>query len=151
MEFLKVIYKWDPDIIAGYEIELLSWGYLIERSYVIGVNIKSLLGRSKINTMNFKDDDSSHELKIVGRIVLDVWRLLRHEVALQSYTFESVVYHILHKRLPYYSFKDLTFWWDYKTNFYRYRTAVYYLNRVCYILELFNKLDFIGRTSELAR
>jgi DNA polymerase zeta len=30
----KVRYTWDPEIIVGYEIQYLSWGYLLERAEV---------------------------------------------------------------------------------------------------------------------
>ncbi|XP_074033299.1 DNA polymerase zeta catalytic subunit isoform X3 [Leptinotarsa decemlineata] len=150
-EFLKVIAYWDPDICAGYEIELLSWGYLMDRASHMGKNIKNLLGRTQINNLKWKDEEAPNELKITGRIVLDVWRLMRHEISLQSYTFESIMFHILHKREPYYSFRDLSFWWDHRSNLYRYRTVKYYITRVTAIIDLFDKLDFIGRTSELAR
>ncbi|CAG9858268.1 unnamed protein product [Phyllotreta striolata] len=148
-EFLKIIHHWDPDIFAGYETELLSWGYLIERGFVLGMNLKSLLGRVKDEKQKQREDDG--ELKLTGRILLNVWRLMRHEIALQSYTFESVVYHILHKRVPLYSFKSLSFWWDHRTHLYRHKTVKYYITRVETVLELFDKLDFLGRTSELAR
>ncbi|VEN37746.1 unnamed protein product, partial [Callosobruchus maculatus] len=150
-EFLKFVERCDPDIVAGYEIQMLSWGYLIDRGNTVGINLKSELGRSKSGALVRKDDESSKDLKLVGRIVLDVWRIMRHEIAIQSYTFESIVYHILQKRVPCYSFKDLTFWWSHKSNLYRHRTASYYLYRVLTILDLFDKLDLIGRTSELAR
>nr|CAH7768167.1 unnamed protein product [Callosobruchus chinensis] len=150
-EFLKIVERCDPDIVAGYEIQMLSWGYLIDRGNTIGMNLKCELGRSKSGALIRKDDESSKDLKLIGRIILDVWRIMRHEIAIQSYTFESIVYHILQKRVPYYSFKDLTFWWSHKSNLYRHRTASYYLYRVVTILDLFDKLDLIGRTSELAR
>nr|CAI5846392.1 unnamed protein product [Callosobruchus analis] len=150
-ELLKFVEKCDPDIVAGYEIQMLSWGYLIDRGNTLGMNLKSELGRSKSGSLIRKDDESSKDLRLVGRIVLDVWRIMRHEIAIQSYTFESIVYHILQKRVPYYSFKDLTFWWSHRSNLYRHRTASYYLYRVVTILDLFDKLDLIGRTSELAR
>jgi len=41
------------------------------------------------------------------------------QVALQSYTFESVMYHILHQRLPLHSFRHLTYWWEHRTHLYR--------------------------------
>lgn len=148
-EFLKLVKEWDPDIMAGYEIELLSWGYLVERSNILGVNLVPLLSRTS-DSIRHRDEDSI-EIKFTGRILLDVWRLMRHEIALQSYTFESIVYNVLHKRVPLYSYKDLSFWWDHRSMLYRHRTAHYYLLRVIYILDLFEELDLIGRTSELAR
>lgn len=35
---------------------------------------------------------------ITGRIVLNVWRILRSELKLQSYSYQSVAYHVLHKQ-----------------------------------------------------
>lgn len=150
-EFVNIVNYWDPDIVAGYEIEMLSWGYLIERGAALEIKVKHTLGRNSLEEPKRRGDDHARELKLIGRIVLDVWRLMRHEIALQSYTFESVVYHILHKRVPNYNFKTLTQWWDHDTNLYRHRTVKYYLVRVDTVLELFDKLDFINRTSELAR
>ncbi|KAF5278629.1 hypothetical protein FQA39_LY00671 [Lamprigera yunnana] len=148
-EFLQLIRKYDPDIIAGYEIELLSWKYLIERGQILKINIQLLLSRAEVK--NVFEDDINSDLKVPGRIVLDVWRLMRHEIALQSYTFENVIYHILHKRVPFYSFKHLSFWWEYNSPVHRHKTFNFYFYRVKGILELFDNLDLIGRTSELAR
>ncbi|XP_066256625.1 DNA polymerase zeta catalytic subunit isoform X2 [Euwallacea similis] len=149
---VELVRKWDADILTGYEIEMLSWGYLIERALVLSINLMPLLGRSELHKFGkSKLSYQEFETNIIGRIVLNVWRIMRHEIAVQSYTFESVVYHILHRRIPLYPFKDLTFWWDHCSNLYRHRTVRYYLLRVDTILELFHKLDFINRTSELAR
>ncbi|KAF7281979.1 hypothetical protein GWI33_003771 [Rhynchophorus ferrugineus] len=152
--FLNKVKYWDPDILTGYEIQMLSWGYLVDRGFTLSLNLIPLLGRSQINKYGkSKIKPSKYELEsdITGRIVLDAWRLMRHEIALQSYTFESIVYHILHKRVPQFSFRTLSFWWDHKTNHFRHRVINYYLLRVDTILELFQKLDFINRTSELAK
>lgn len=150
-EFTNVMNYWDPDIVAGYEIEMLSWGYLIERGAALNISVKHNFGRTSLEETKRKFEDNLRELKLIGRIVLDVWRLMRHEIATQSYTFESVVYHVLHKRTPCYAFKTLTQWWNHHTNLYRHRVVRYYLIRVDIVLELFDKLDFINRTSELAR
>ncbi|KAK4881775.1 hypothetical protein RN001_005094 [Aquatica leii] len=149
-KFIEVVKKWDPDIIGGYEIQLLSWGYLLERAHVLNMNLHSELSRAELK-FNASDDDTNSDLKVTGRIVLDIWRLMRHEIALQSYTFENIVYHILHKRVPLYSFRDLSFWWEQTNPVYRHRTFNFYLIRVTGMLELFERLDLIGRTSELAR
>lgn len=150
---IKLIKKWDPDIVTGFEIEMQSWGYFIERCYVLGINVLSQISRSnpallKNKSVNF---EPSQEIKLHGRIVLDAWRLFRSEIALTSYTFENLMYHILHKRKPTHSYKDLSFWWDHRSNYYRHITAKYYIDRVEGILQLMNQLDLIGRTSELAR
>ena len=50
-----------------------------------------------------KEQDSyghthTSSVHVTGRIVLNIWRLLRSELALTSYTLESCVYHVLHYR-----------------------------------------------------
>ncbi|KAF5276245.1 hypothetical protein FQR65_LT04050 [Abscondita terminalis] len=149
-KFVEVFKGWDPDVIGGYEIQMLSWGYLLERAHCLSINLHVQLSRAELK-FNASDDEVNSELKVTGRIVLDVWRLMRHEIALQSYTFENIVYHILHKRTPLYSFKDLSLWWEDINPVYRHRAFNFYLYRVIGILELFDRLDLIGRTSELAR
>lgn len=150
--FVKFLQKCDPDILTGYEIEMASWGYLIERGYTLGLNLPPLLSRiPNVKTSVKNDQKFSEEFNLPGRIVLDMWRLMRHEIALQSYTFENVVYHILHKRVPVFSFKDLSFWWEHKSCLYRHKTIDFYLLRVKSIVMLIEQLDLIGRTSELAR
>lgn len=150
-DFVKFIHKCDPDILTGYEIEMASWGYLIARGYVLGLNLPPQLSRianlKSLGKIEKLDDD----FRLPGRIVLDMWRLMRHEIAVQSYTFENVVYHILHKRVPLYTNKELSFWWEHKSYLYRHKTVNFYLFRVKAIIMLVEQLDLIGRTSELAR
>lgn len=148
-EFVTLMKNYDPDILIGYEIELLSWGYLIERGYVLGKNMQSDLGRTQIKINSFSDDEQN--LKLTGRVLLDVWRLMKHEIALQSYSFENIMYHVLHRRIPLYSFKDLTFWWDHGTTLYRHRTVDFYVCKVEGNVKLFDQLDLVSRTCELAR
>jgi len=47
------------------------------------------------------------DIEIGGRPLLNVWRLMRHEVALQSYTQQNLVYHLLNRRIPEYSDETL--------------------------------------------
>lgn len=152
--FVQLVQEWDPDIFIGYEIEMLSWGYLINRGFALGFNLPVLLSRTPAIKCVRQSDQSESNVKdfhISGRIVLDLWRLMRHEIALQSYTFENVVYHILHQRVPQYSFKQLSHWWEHKNPLHRCVTADYYMFRVKSVSLILNQLDFIGRTSELAR
>jgi len=39
-------------------------------------------------------------LHVTGRIVLNLWRILRSDMALNIYTFENVVFKVLHQRYP---------------------------------------------------
>lgn len=160
-EVVRLIRRWDPDILVGYEVEMLSWGFLLERAEAVGLRMQSLLSRipgvvspdtgGGERDGGGGDDEHEPEVHVRGRIVLNLWRLMRHEAALMTYSFENVAYHILHQRIPLYSFGTLTRWFDMGAGAYRWRTLEHYVTRVRGSLELINRLDLIGRTSELAR
>lgn len=42
---VRLCLLWDADIYVGYEIEMSSWGYVIERAKQVGMNIAPLLSR----------------------------------------------------------------------------------------------------------
>ena len=149
--FVNFIKKVDPDVLVGYEIQMASWGYLIERGYMLNSNLQASLSRVPNDKMKIKDEEHMCDVTITGRIVLDFWRLMRYEIAVQSYTLENIIYHLLHERVPLFTFKELSFWWSHPTNIFRQRVLNYYLFRVKAILRLMDQLDFIGQKSELAR
>lgn len=155
-ELLALCSQWDPDIYAGYEIEAASWGYVMDRAKYLCINIAQLLSRVPTQKMrDYVDEDKDQftdldvEMKLCGRILLDVWRLMRSEIALTSYTFENVMYHILHKRCPQHSYQNLTKWFASPSS--RWIVIEYYLERVRGTLKLLDQLDLIGRTSEMAK
>lgn len=47
------IYSYDPDIVVGYSSQRYSWGYLIERSLVIGRNLLSEISRVPVGKCLF--------------------------------------------------------------------------------------------------
>lgn len=68
-EFVKFIRLWDPDIFAGYEIEMSSWGYLIERGYILERNFIELLSRTPdVKNVQFVREDEED----TGRDAADV-------------------------------------------------------------------------------
>lgn len=161
--FFRKIRLYDPDIFAGYEIELQSWGYLIDRGLVLNLNFCNALSRMPLEKDQIKkpiihnqdqDDERDQgdyytEQKIPGRILLDVWRLMRHEIALTSYTFENISYHILHRRYPKHSYSTLTNMWKHPLKMWI--VADYYMTRAKTLLEILRQLDLVGRTCELAK
>uniref|UniRef100_A0A0A9YUF5 DNA polymerase n=1 Tax=Lygus hesperus TaxID=30085 RepID=A0A0A9YUF5_LYGHE len=154
LRFISILHRHDPDILAGYEIEMSSWGYLIHRGYIIGINMCSELSRLVVNPSFKVDLDQlkmrDYDIKISGRILLNVWRMMKHEVSLMSYSFENMAYHILHTRVPHYSHQTLTLWWNHLSSKKRILTMKYYLTRVRGIVKLLDSLNLIGRTSEMA-
>lgn len=156
-KFIDFIKIWDPDILAGYEIEMGSWGYLMDRAKYLNLNIAPMLSRVPSQKIYETDEereqftmmDIDTETKLCGRILLDVWRLMRSEIALTSYTFENMIFHVLHRRVPFHTHVDLTSW--YRDLSSRWIVLEYYLERVNGTMELLDQLDLIGRTSEMAK
>ncbi|XP_066229553.1 DNA polymerase zeta catalytic subunit isoform X2 [Saccopteryx leptura] len=158
-EIADIIKRYDPDILLGYEIQMHSWGYLLQRAAALSVDLCQMISRvpdDKIENRfaSERDDygsDTMSEINIVGRITLNLWRIMRNEVALTNYTFENVSFHILHQRFPLFTFRVLSDWFDNKTDLYRWKMVDHYISRVRGNLQMLEQLDLIGKTSEMAR
>ncbi|KAF7124883.1 hypothetical protein RHSIM_Rhsim12G0060600 [Rhododendron simsii] len=90
-------------------------------------------------------------LHVGGRVVLNIWRLMRGELKLNMYTVESVAEAVLRRRVPYIKCKLLARWFSSGPGRARYRCIEYVVDRAKLNLEIMNQLDMINRTSELAR
>ncbi|XP_044025704.1 DNA polymerase zeta catalytic subunit isoform X2 [Siniperca chuatsi] len=158
-ELITIMRRSDPDILVGYEVQMHSWGYLLQRAAVLGVDLCQQLSRvpgdSKENHFAADRDeygaDTMTEINIIGRITLNLWRVMKTEVTLNNYTFENVAFHVLHQRFPVYSPRTLSDWFDHSTDLYRWKMVDHYVSRVRGTMQLLQQHDIIGRTSELAR
>ncbi|XP_022100801.1 uncharacterized protein LOC110984687 isoform X2 [Acanthaster planci] len=159
-EILAIVRTHDPDILVGYEIQQHSWGFLLERAAFLDMDLCTKISRlpefKKESSFSAERDaygaDHQSEINIAGRITLNLWRLMRHEVALTNYSFENVAFHVLHQRVPLFTYRKLSDWFDHRNpQLFRWRVIEYYSVRVRGSLKLLQQLDLIGRTSELAR
>ncbi|XP_067841160.1 DNA polymerase zeta catalytic subunit isoform X2 [Heptranchias perlo] len=158
-ELINNIRRYDPDILLGYEVQMHSWSYLFQRAAALEVDLCRMISRipddDRENRFAPERDEfgatAMSEINIVGRIILNVWRMMRSEVALNNYSFENVAFHVLHQRFPLFSFRVLSDWFDNKTDLYRWKMIDHYICRVRGNLLLLERRDVIGRTSELAR
>ncbi|CAK1598542.1 unnamed protein product [Parnassius mnemosyne] len=152
-KLIELVKKHDPDILCGYEIEMNSWGYIIERAQNLGIEIIKNISRITENNRQkrYRNDDKELEGRVIGRITFNVWRLFRHELALSSYSFENCMYVILNERVPSYSFTQLSDWWKDESRILRWIPVEYYLTKLSGTVRMLEKLDMINRTSELAR
>nr|KAF6341938.1 REV3 like, DNA directed polymerase zeta catalytic subunit [Myotis myotis] len=136
-----------------------SWGYLLQRAAALSVDLCQMISRVPDDKIENRfaaerDDygsDTMSEINIVGRITLNLWRIMRNEVALTNYTFENVSFHVLHQRFPLFTFRVLSDWFDNKTDLYRWKMVDHYISRVRGNLQMLEQLDLIGKTSEMAR
>ncbi|XP_053604169.1 DNA polymerase zeta catalytic subunit [Plodia interpunctella] len=150
---IEIVKKHDPDIMCGYEIEMNSWGYILERSQVLGLEMPREISRitEKYRQKKWRGEDNDMTGKIIGRICFNVWRLFRHELALSSYSFENCMYEVLKERVPKYSYAQLAAWWNHESRMLRWVPVEYYITRLTGTVRMLEKLDIINRTSELAR
>ncbi|XP_043477466.1 DNA polymerase zeta catalytic subunit isoform X2 [Leptopilina heterotoma] len=153
---ISLISECNPDILIGWELETLSWGYIFQRAGYLGTNLPSTISRIPGSKCSWEShaldlEALAAEIKLPGRIVLDIWRIMRHEIALLSYTFENVMFHVMRKRLACPSFKTLAKWWFSKIPCLRWRVMDFYVKKNLGTLELLEQLDIIGRTCEHAR
>lgn len=110
----------------------------------------------------------SSGIQLTGRITLNLWRLMRSELKLNPYTLENVALHVLGRRIPYFSNQTLSTWFRQSARAHQsgsrplgaahrdsgsgmWRCLQYYLIKVQLNIQIMDQLDFIGRTSELAR
>lgn len=78
-----------------------------------------------------------------GRIVLNVWRLMRSEVKLNMYTVEAVAESVLGRKIPSIPYKVLTKWFSSGPAQARYRCVEYVVEREKLNLEMMNQLDMV--------
>lgn len=162
--FVRVVKRWDPDMLVGYEIQLSSWGYLLQRGQALQLDINALVSRIPAQATDAPKEDNvqseyaarhTSELRVPGRVILNVWRLMRKELSLTSYSYESVAFHILHKRVPTYLSTTLRAWYDgdagSSSQRRRWLVTRHYMDRAAGCLHLLHELSVINNTSEFAR
>ncbi|CAN4108758.1 unnamed protein product [Withania somnifera] len=181
VHFIKMIKSFDPDILMGWDIQGGSLGFLAERAAYLGIGLLNKISRTpsegniasrdseggKLSDIPVAADPMFHEdaaiiddewgrthasgVHVGGRIVLNIWRIMRGEVKLNLYTLEAVAEAVLRRKFPYIPNKVLTNWFLSGPGRARYRCIEYFLERAKLNLQIMNQLDVVNRTSELAR
>lgn len=95
---IKLIEQHNPDILVGWEVEALSWGYIFQRAFHLNLNnfpiriskVPHMQVFSKFDA-HVSERDDVNEIKVPGRNILDVWRIMRHEAG-KLYYFQGVFF-----------------------------------------------------------
>ena len=111
---IDMVKMWDPDVLAGWELHNSSWGWISSRAdqafgmsvfvslLMLGIDFTEQLSRVVGGHTGPKKDfysaTHSSTFKVSGRHILNIWRICRSEFNLTQYTFENVVFHLLHQR-----------------------------------------------------
>lgn len=145
---IELVKQHDPDIMCGYEIEMNSWGYFLERAQLLDFEIVKEVSRitEKFRQKRFRgENEKDFEGRILGRIMFNVWRLFRHELALSSYSFENCMYEVLKERVPKYSYAQLAEWWGDESRILRWIPCDYYMTILSGTVRMLEKLDIISK------
>ena len=156
---VDIVRQYDPDILTGYEVHNGSWGYLIERArtkYEFNLCDEFSRMKSQSHGRFGKDSDRwgfnhTSTIRVTGRHMINIWRAMRGELNLLQYTMENVVFHLLHRRIPHHTFRDLTTWYQSQKPRDLAKVLDYYLSRVQLDLDILESNELIPRTSEQAR
>ncbi|OQD83288.1 hypothetical protein PENANT_c017G06835 [Penicillium antarcticum] len=156
---IDIVRYHDPDILTGYEVHNASWGYVIERARkMYDFDICEELSRTKSQShgrfgkeANKWGFDHSSSITITGRHMFNIWRAMKGELNLLQYTMENVVFHLLHRRIPHYSPRDLTQWHQSGRPRNLLKLIDYFISRVQLNLEILEGNELTPRTSEQAR
>ena len=161
--FARIVEQNDPDILVCYDMKL-SLYYLLRRAK-LKYSMDLLVRLSRIPQQQDQSTRARSHMSaegndlpvIVGRILLDLWKILRSEITLNIYTFENVVYHVLHERVPHYDYDLLSKWFidegTHPSFGLRNLTSVldYGWTRSIGNFRLIDALNLINKTSEFAR
>ena len=165
--FVAVMNEVDPDFVVGYEVHRESVGYLVRRGKVINIDMLQLLSKMPKEPPSFRNNQSGGsfegEIKeddavvsvdqptlfITGRVLLDLWNLMRSELKLTSYTYGNVAVHLLGETVPYFSPWQLSRWFQSLSSAHR---AVRHMRKLAELnLLILKKTDLIRKTAECAR
>ena len=83
-------------------------------------------------------------IHIHGRLVLNLWRILRSELKLPRYSIEHVVQHAFKRTWPVWSYAQLTEWYK-QDGSTQWRTLEHYKTRAKMNLTLLSHYDLITR------
>ncbi|CAL3968090.1 unnamed protein product [Diplocarpon coronariae] len=159
VRMVEIVRNYDPDILTGYEVHGGSWGYLIERARLkYDYNLCDEFSRMKAQSHGRfgKDSDkwgfnNTSTIRVTGRHMINIWRAMRSELNLLQYSIENVTFHLLHRRIPHFTWADLTRWYTNGKTRDLAKTINHYVTRVQLDLELLEQNELIPRTSEQAR
>ncbi|KAI0153556.1 DNA polymerase family B [Pestalotiopsis sp. NC0098] len=159
VRMVEIVRTHDPDILTGYEVHGSSWGYLIERArHKYDYNLCDEFSRMKSQSFGRfgKEADrwgfnTTSTIRVTGRHMINVWRAMRGELNLLQYTMENVTWHVLHRRVPHYSWRTLSDWYLSGKSRELSKLLRYYLTRTKLDIDILEANELIPRTSEQAR
>jgi DNA polymerase zeta len=114
--FADAVVALDPDVLLGWELQRASLGFLVDRSLGKELNLLRRMSRTpETSSIRERMDDeygrqTSSGIHSTGRIVLNLWRIMKAELKLLNYTLESCAAAVLRTRAPRVTHTQLAAW-----------------------------------------
>lgn len=154
----------DPDVLVGYETQQSSIGYILERCMAIThpfpqASSRWTKGSAFEGSIRPSEGNNSAaaayyhrkgaDIKITGRHVLSLWRIVRKEVKLGAYSREAVASELFQTTFPKHTSRNLEDWLRSSRTAPR---AIRHLIRSASLnIAILDKLNILSRSGELAR
>ncbi|KLU90661.1 hypothetical protein MAPG_10513 [Magnaporthiopsis poae ATCC 64411] len=160
LRMVEIVRTHDPDILTGYEVHGSSWGYMVERARLkydydlcdefsrIKSQPHGRRGGREADRWGYR---TTSALRVTGRHMINIWRAMRGELSLQQYSMENVAWHLLHRRIPHYSYETLTDWFRNGLHRDMDKLVRHWQLRARLDLEILDENELVSRTSEQAR
>jgi DNA polymerase zeta len=87
-------------------------------------------------------------IHVSGRIVLNLWRIMRGEIKLGIYTLEAVAEAVLKRKVPLIPWRTLTGWFSSGPGRKRHLCIEYHIDRARLNLQIINQLDLVRGDSK---
>ncbi|KAH9389972.1 DNA polymerase zeta catalytic subunit, partial [Tyrophagus putrescentiae] len=152
-QLVGFVQTFDPDVMVGYTVDTLSWGYLIQRAFALELDPLPLCRIT--NPYQAKGNFEGAVNKppaLVGRIIFNLWTVMKHEesMSLRQYTFEHVYHELFRERVPRYSSQHLnSLWGEGRSHLGTLNQQVlleYYLTRVTGNIRMLAQVNVVPRT-----
>lgn len=155
----------DPDVLVGFEIQTTSIGYILERAQVIGHTFgqmasrwvkgsgqldgpRSVVGQPNAEAAVTYFQRKGADMKLTGRHIISLWRIVRTEVKLSAYSREVVAAELFQTTFPKHSNRILESWF---LSSHAERAVRYIVQLAVLNVAIVDKLNVLSRTGELAR
>ena len=155
----KYLFNLDPDVVTGFNINEFDFPYLLKRSEILKIKNFPFLSRIK-NSISFHSKKTQifygflirefQEIKINGRIILDIYTYIRRRKRLSSYTLNYISKEFLNEQKDDVHYSLITPLWK-KDEFTRRRLCLYCLKDSYLPLKIMIKLMIIINLIEYCR
>jgi len=145
---VQVVLQLDPDVLIGHDILHGSLGYLRERSTSeYGWDVLEYIGRASGSA-----GSDWEGVQVVGRVCLNLWRIVKDETSMSSDTLEAAAEGVLGERVPSIPRSEVERWWTNQGHGCSVSYALERLNKRSALLAgITSRLDVVGRAAEMAR